>query len=83
MLSTGTFPAGIELFIHFRNGEDGEWADKWHYVISGNTATVLVESEVADLIPDGTDFRLTVKDTNVTPSREKHVCIGIVKRVGK
>nr|WP_280430048.1 hypothetical protein [Nocardia brasiliensis] len=83
VLSDGVFPPGMEMFLHFRNWTDGAWGDKWLYILYGNTANLVVQSEIADLIPDMTDFRLTVRYTNVTPTREKHVCIGIVKRVGK
>ncbi|CAM4133577.1 hypothetical protein NONI108955_10910 [Nocardia ninae] len=83
VLTNGTFPPGMEMFIHLRNGADGAWADKWPYALAGNTATIVVQSEIADLIPDGMDFRLTAKETNVSPTREKHICIGVVRRVGK
>ena len=72
---SGNFPAGSALYLLIG-------ASQWDFVISGDTATIKVESAVADLIPSLTPFRLIFKQTT-TPTTETVIGYGTVSRVGR
>ncbi|PQP24176.1 DUF7264 domain-containing protein [Rhodococcus opacus] len=71
----GNYPAGSSLY--FIVGED-----QWDFTISGDTATIKIESAVADLVPTQTRFRLIFKETT-TPTTETVIAYGTVTRVGR
>ncbi|MGW0245040.1 LtfC-like domain-containing protein [Nocardia goodfellowii] len=78
------FPAGLELFYEFKNGPNG-WigGTVWNYVITETRAAIKRESEIADAMKDRTPYRLKLRDTTTTPTTEKVLVIGLVKRQEK
>ncbi|QIS16401.1 DUF7264 domain-containing protein [Nocardia arthritidis] len=76
----GVFPTNVELYLEFRNGPNGGWGDKWQFAITGDTASIRVQSEVADAVPNRLGYRLIYRDKNVTPTDETVLCYGAVKR---
>lgn len=72
----GNYPAGSELTFLVGNDED-----EWPFVIDEDMATIKIEAEVADLIPDGAPHKLRYRDTATTPATDSILLIGQVKRV--
>lgn len=81
----GNFPPGseVELIIGTKlNTVDGlAAATIYDFVISGDAATIKVESEVCGLwpVPQG-EWRLRYRNTTTTPTTEKIVAGGKIKR---
>lgn len=53
------FPAGSLFFEIY----DGVSPSVWEFSVSGSTATIKVESEVVDTIPDRTKWQLVFKES--------------------
>lgn len=70
------FPIGAEVYYLIGTLESSV---KWPYVIEGDLARIKIESEVSDLVEDGTPYRLFFKEAT-TPTTESPVLIGNVKR---
>ena len=72
--SGGDYPAGseLELVIGALPGT------VYPYAISGDSATIKIESEVCDLWSG--EYRLRYRDTTTTPTTETIVCTGRIVR---
>ncbi|MFE7717471.1 hypothetical protein ACFU44_00290 [Nocardia rhizosphaerihabitans] len=76
------FPANHELYYQFQNGSGGSWTGgtKWQYVIDGALATLRIESEVANAVPDRMPYQLIFKHVTDSPTKEKVLLQGFVSR---
>ncbi|EOM77300.1 hypothetical protein DW322_21275 [Rhodococcus rhodnii] len=70
----GDYPDGATLVLHLGDTE-------YPFTIAGDTATLVIESEVADTIEDGTAFRLRFNEPGAVTERNKVRMHGNVRRV--
>ena len=78
----GNFPDGaeVELVIgkQLKTATGMSDATVYEFTVAGDTATIKVESEVCDLWEG--EWRLRYRDTTTTPTTEKIVCGGKIRR---
>lgn len=73
------FPAGSKLWLLF--GDAGTTQVRWDFTISGATATIRKESEDVALIDSDTKFWLMYSPAVTSPTTEKELLTGTVKKV--
>lgn len=76
------FPTGVSLYYVFNDNASGNWADgtQWTFSISGHTASILMQSDTADLMAARTPYLLVWKDSSTTPTIEHVLAEGNVER---
>ncbi|WP_422047639.1 DUF7264 domain-containing protein [Rhodococcus qingshengii] len=79
-MADGTdFPPYLKLY--FLLGDPSEPQKRWNFTVTGGTATLVVESEEVAQVPVRTKYWLMLEDTSVTPTRQRELQTGAVKKV--
>ncbi|QTR98339.1 hypothetical protein J6K27_003459 [Rhodococcus qingshengii] len=73
------FPNGTQMYFLLGDLEDTQL--KWDFAITGDTASIKIESEVVATVDTGTKYWLMLKDTTTTPTTETELQTGTVKKV--
>lgn len=73
------FPSGTQMYFLLGDPEDTQL--KWDFAISGDTASIKIESDVVATVAAGTKYWLMLKDTSTSPATETELQTGAVKKV--